>query len=70
MALLPKDNSASRNLSYPELVPLDSQVLTTRLNYVVSHVFDSRLERPYDREAVLAYATEIGEVKVITEFKC
>lgn len=71
--LSPKDDSASMDHSYQEFVPLDPRVLTTRPNYVVSYFVNGSwrdIKSTYDREAALAFATEIGGEVKVTEFKC
>jgi hypothetical protein len=54
-------------------VPLDPKVLTTRSNYVVSRLVKGRwtdIKYTYDRDAALAFATEMGGEVKVTEFKC
>ena len=61
------------NHSYPEFAPLNPRVLATRPNYVVSHLVNGSwrdIKSTYDREAALAFATEIGGEVKVTEFKC
>ena len=61
------------NHSYQQFVPLDPRVLITRPNYVVSHFVNGSwrdIKSTYDREAALAFATEIGGEVKVTEFKC
>jgi hypothetical protein len=61
------------NESHSQNVPLDPKVLTTRPNYVVSRLVKGRwtdIKSTYDREAALAFATEMGGEVKVTEFKC